>query len=139
MLRISGSTTKLLLCVFYVVFFVTVTISKLCQDSRSGFLSSLPRPVDGAVVTSKNERDVDCVVTFQTESILERFMLRFELLAVDCNDRLVVYDGAHAIGNSKVSMEVFEWVALAVVVVVVAVVVIVIIVTICVHNYFLWL
>jgi hypothetical protein len=32
-------------------------------------------------------------------------MLRFEELAIDCNDRLVIYDGAHAIGNHKVSSE----------------------------------
>jgi len=40
----------------------------------------------------------------QTESILERFMLRFEELAIDCNDHLVIYDGAHAIGNHKASI-----------------------------------
>jgi len=122
----------------------TVPIEKLCNgegiDSPSSpssstssgggsggsFLSTIPHPVDGAVVTSRNERDINCVVTFQvgffntfcfcsmylrgnklifsqTESILECFMLRFEELAIDCNDRLVIYDGAHAIGNHKVS------------------------------------
>ncbi len=86
---------------------VSVTIDKLCDGSPSGFLSSLPRPVDGAVLTSDNERDVDCVITFQTESILERFMLRFERLSIDCNDRLILYDGAHAIGNHRVSVVYF--------------------------------
>ncbi len=86
---------------------VSVTIDKLCDGSHSGFLSSLPRPVDGAVLTSDNERDVDCVITFQTESILERFMLRFERLSIDCNDRLILYDGAHAIGNHRVSVVYF--------------------------------
>ncbi len=86
--------------------FFAVTIAKLCRSggqTRSSFLSSIPHPIDGAVVTSSNERDVDCVFTFQTEGILERLMLRFERLAIDCNDRLVVYDGAHAIGQPKVS------------------------------------
>ena len=78
---------------------------KLCARSsqQSSFLSTLPRKVDGAVVISHNERDLDCVATFQTESILERFMLRFERLKIDCNDALVIYDGAHAIGTHKVS------------------------------------
>lgn len=29
-------------------------------------------------------------------------MLRFEKLALDCNDHLYIYDGAHTIGNHKV-------------------------------------
>ncbi len=103
--------------------FVPVPISKLCEQSPQSFLSSIPRTIDGAVVTSRNERDIDCLITFQvrtrkkqstcvavhklilsfqTESILERFMLRFEELKIDCNDKLVIYDGAHATGNHKV-------------------------------------
>ena len=72
--------------------------------------------MDGAVILSKNERDVNCVVTFQTESILERFMLRFEELQMDCNDKLFIYDGAHAIGMHKVSwkivMQLIGWFSL---------------------------
>jgi hypothetical protein len=35
--------------------------------------------------------------------VLGRFMIRFEDLKIDCNDKLViVYDGAHAIGKSMV-------------------------------------
>ena len=77
-------------------------MSKLCHRNQQSFLSSIPIPIDGAVVISRNERDVDCVITFQTESILERFMIRFEELAIDCNDKLYIYDGAHAIGSHKV-------------------------------------
>ncbi|KAG8196203.1 hypothetical protein JTE90_007930 [Oedothorax gibbosus] len=55
----------------------------------------------GAVVTSESERNVRCVVTFQTDSILQRFMLRFEHLALDCDDHLFVFDGAHEYGNYK--------------------------------------
>ncbi len=77
-------------------------MSKLCHRNQQSFLSSIPIPIDGAVVISRNERDVDCVITFQTESILERFMIRFEKLSIDCNDKLYMYDGAHAIGSHKV-------------------------------------
>jgi len=77
-----------------------ITVSELCTKSeKHNFLSNIPKPIDGAVVISSNERDVDCVVTFQTESILERFMIRFDDLKIDCNDKLVIYDGAHAIGK----------------------------------------
>ena len=80
-----------------------MTISKLCPRSgQQSFLSSIPISIDGAVVESHNERDVECVITFATESILERFMLRFERLQIDCNDMLYIYDGAHAIGAHKV-------------------------------------
>ena len=86
--------------------FVSVTVSELCTKSeKHNFLSNIPKPIDGAVVISSNERDVDCVVTFQTESILERFMIRFDDLKIDCNDKLVIYDGAHAIGKFMVSWD----------------------------------
>lgn len=30
-------------------------------------------------------------------------MLRFDMLQLDCNDHLYIYDGAHAVGEPKVS------------------------------------
>ena len=90
-------------------FFVSVPVKELCtKRDEDNFLSNIPRPIDGAQVVSQNERDVDCVVTFQTESILERFMIRFDRLKIDCNDRLVIYDGAHAIGKFMVSFFKFQ-------------------------------
>ena len=56
---------------------------------------------------SKNERDKDCTITFQTESILENFMIRFSKLNIDCNDKLMIFDGAHTYGNLVVSLEQF--------------------------------
>lgn len=44
-------------------------------------------------------RDVRCTVTFQTESILEKFMIRFLELNIDCNDKLMIFDGAHTYGK----------------------------------------
>lgn len=72
---------------------------------------------------SQNERNLDCEITFQTHSILQRFMLRyfhtpfdiprmsitslsalrFDTLSLDCNDHLYVYDGGHAAGQPKVN------------------------------------
>ena len=79
-----------------------VPINVLCQGNEGDFRQHVPRPIDGAVVESKNERDKDCTVTFQTESILEKFMIRFSHLNIDCNDKLMIYDGAHTYGNLKV-------------------------------------
>lgn len=71
----------------------------LCKNN---FLMNLYRKIDGAVLWSQNERNLECVVTFQTHSILQRFMLRFDFLQLDCNDHLYIYDGAHAVGSYKV-------------------------------------
>ena len=75
-------------------------MSDICKKY---FLRDLYRKIDGAVLTSQNERDLDCAITFQTHSILQRFMLRFDQLQLDCNDHLYIYDGAHAVGSYKVS------------------------------------
>lgn len=74
----------------------------LCKNH---FLQQLYRKIDGAVLGSQNERNLDCIITFQTHSILQRFMLRFDMLQLDCNDHLYVYDGAHAVGTHKVRIK----------------------------------
>ncbi|CAH0404549.1 unnamed protein product [Chilo suppressalis] len=73
--------------------FVSDYMDSLCKDH---FLQRQYRKLDGGVLWSRNERNLDCTVTFQTHSILQRFMLHFDLLQLDCNDHLYVYDGAHA-------------------------------------------
>lgn len=72
----------------------------LCKNH---FLQLVYRKIDGAILWSQNERNLDCVITFQTHSILQRFMLRFDMLQLDCNDHLYIYDGAHAVTAHKVS------------------------------------
>jgi hypothetical protein len=74
----------------------------LCKNH---FLQQQYRKTDGAVLRSQNERNLDCVLTFQTHSILQRFMLRFDQLQLDCNDHLFIYDGAHAVGSYKVRFQ----------------------------------
>lgn len=60
-------------------------ISELCEKSPS-FLSTY-RTIDGALILSRNEKNLHCTIKFQTNSILQRFMLRFESLNLDCNDK----------------------------------------------------
>jgi Low-density lipoprotein receptor domain class A len=69
-------------------------MAELCERSPNSFLATY-RKIDGAEVISRNDRNLDCVITFQTHSILQRFMLRFEVLNMDCNDHLYIFDGAH--------------------------------------------
>ena len=79
---------------------------KICYESRHGnFLSGIQRTVDGAVLDSRDERDEDCVITFQTESVVEKFLLKFERLQMDCNDHLYIYDGAHVAGPERVRFD----------------------------------
>lgn len=78
----------------------TVEIQGLC---KAQFMQGIYQKIDGAVLTSKNERNLDCVVTFQTLTVLQRFMLRFDRLRLDCNDHLYIYDVANAVGPYKVS------------------------------------
>ncbi|CRK87183.1 CLUMA_CG000991, isoform A [Clunio marinus] len=104
------STCKFLLFVWIIVISVTDVccelnknyhINQLCKNT---FLRQLYRKVDGATLMSQNERNLDCEITFQTHSILQRFMLRFDTLSLDCNDHLFVYDGGHAAGTPKIDI-----------------------------------
>jgi hypothetical protein len=74
-------------------------MDKLCEKPLS-FLSTYKK-IDGAEIISRNDRNLDCTLTFQTHSILQRFMLRFEVLKLDCNDHLYIFDNAHAAGAHK--------------------------------------
>ncbi|XP_044251835.1 uncharacterized protein loaf [Drosophila takahashii] len=76
-------------------------MQSLCKNH---FLQQLYRKIDGAVLWSQNERNLDCIITFQTHSVLQRFMLRFDMLQLDCNDHLLVYDGAHAVATPKIDI-----------------------------------
>ena len=79
---------------------------QICYESRQGnFLSKIQRTVDGVVLESNDERDEDCVITFQTESVIEKFLLKFDRLQMDCNDHLYIYDGAHVAGPWRVSQD----------------------------------
>ncbi|XP_034949526.1 uncharacterized protein loaf [Chelonus insularis] len=77
---------------------------KLDNICKNHFLRELYRKIDGAVLTSQNEHNLNCAITFQTHSILQRFMLRFDRLQLDCNDHLYIYDGAHAGNNFKADL-----------------------------------
>lgn len=81
-----------------------LSIDQMKTLCKTHFLQMVYRKTDGAVLWSQNERNLDCALTFQTHSILQRFLMRFDTLQLDCNDHLYIYDGAHATGVPKVSM-----------------------------------
>ncbi|RWS20010.1 uncharacterized protein B4U80_02516, partial [Leptotrombidium deliense] len=82
-------------CVSYLC--KSVIISKKCD-----FESRKYKQIDGAVITFKSDSSLNCVVTFQTANILQRFMLRFEKLALGCSDHINIYDGDLPIGQPAV-------------------------------------
>lgn len=57
--------------------------------------------IDGAVVESRGDEDrnLSCIVTFQARAFAERFMLRFDLLKLDYDDHLYIYDGVRTSGQ----------------------------------------
>lgn len=65
--------------------------------------SNVYEKIDGAVVTSRGneDRNLNCTVTFQTASILQKFILRFELLELEHNDHLYIYEGDNAVGQHR--------------------------------------
>jgi PREDICTED: similar to CG6024-PA len=63
---------------------------------------SLSRQIDGAVIISSGEENMNCTLTFQTETVLQRFMLKFEELKLDCHDHLYLFDGDIPTDKSKV-------------------------------------
>ncbi|XP_077535858.1 uncharacterized protein LOC144148150 isoform X2 [Haemaphysalis longicornis] len=80
-------------------------MTSLCGDRQTGvyLVEQIVRccpymQVDGAVLTDEGNHHPNCVVTFQTHSIFQRLQLRFERLALDCNERLVLVDGRHPDG-----------------------------------------
>jgi len=85
---------------------VTDEMQTIC---KTHFLQQVYRKIEGAVLDSQNERNLDCVTTFQTHSILQRFMIHFDRLQLDCNDHLFIFDGAHAVGQHKVCQSIILW------------------------------
>ncbi|XP_077554408.1 uncharacterized protein LOC144169228 isoform X1 [Haemaphysalis longicornis] len=84
---------------------IIVNMTSLCGDRQTGVYLVEPivrccpyMQVDGAVLTDEGNHHPNCVVTFQTHSIFQRLQLRFERLALDCNERLVLVDGRHPDG-----------------------------------------
>lgn len=62
------------------------------------------REIDGAVIISRNEKNLDCSVTFTAEYVTQRFMIRFDEFKMDCGDHLNIYDSSTAVGNARVSL-----------------------------------
>ncbi|XP_064479607.1 uncharacterized protein LOC135392846 [Ornithodoros turicata] len=61
--------------------------------------------IDGAVLTpEENFHANSCTTTFQTDSILQRLMLRFERLALNCDTHMDIFDAADAVGQRKIRL-----------------------------------
>lgn len=76
-------------------------MSTICMKEK---YTPLSKQVDGAVITSSRDENMNCTLTFQTEYASQSFMLRFEDLRLDCHDHLYVYDGDGSAGQAKVNL-----------------------------------
>ncbi|CAG0879016.1 unnamed protein product [Darwinula stevensoni] len=73
-------------------------IGTLCGRTQG---EQLFQRLQGALIYSHNEPNLTCTITFQTDSALQHFLLRFEKLELDCHDHLQIFDRANAVGKPK--------------------------------------
>lgn len=66
-----------------------VTISQLCAG-KSQF--PVTKRIEGAVLSSNADADVNCTITFKTKSTQQHFVIRFEELKLGCDDHLKMFD-----------------------------------------------
>jgi hypothetical protein len=74
-------------------------ISSICESDP---IHRLDIKIDGAVVRSDRDNNLECVITFRTDTVLQRFMLHFEKLALDCDHHLYIYDGNYELSHAFV-------------------------------------
>lgn len=68
----------------------TVSIPQLCTG-KSQF--PITKRVEGALLSSSADLDVNCTITFRTKSAQQHFIIRFEELKLGCDDHLKMFDG----------------------------------------------
>ncbi|OQR74481.1 hypothetical protein BIW11_09040, partial [Tropilaelaps mercedesae] len=78
---------------------VYLNVSEFCGSDSNPI-----RQIEGAVLASNDEKNLYCVMTFQTSSILQKLALRFERLSLGCNDHVAIFFGDHAIGRSRMDV-----------------------------------
>jgi hypothetical protein len=74
-------------------------ISSICERDA---IHRFDIKIDGAVVTSNADNNLECVISFRTDTVLQRFMLHFEKLALDCDHHLYIYDGNYELSHAFV-------------------------------------
>lgn len=77
----------------------TVYISQLCAH-RSQF--GITKRVEGAVLNSQGDSDVNCTVTFKTRTSQQHFAIRFEELKLGCTDHLKLFDSDQDYGQESI-------------------------------------
>lgn len=65
-------------------------IAQICAG-KSQF--PFTKRVEGAVLTSQSDTDINCTITLRTKSSHQHFVIRFEQLKLGCNDHLKMFDG----------------------------------------------
>lgn len=58
--------------------------------------------VEGALVSSHSDVDINCTITFRAKSAQQHFVIRFEELKLGCGDHLEMFDGDVVYGQQNI-------------------------------------
>lgn len=74
-------------------------MSQLCAGK-----SQIPswKRIEGAVISSVADSDINCTITFSTKSAQQHFVLRFEELKLGCDDHLKIFDSDLNFGQQSI-------------------------------------
>lgn len=62
-------------------FYFSVELATLCKGH---YPTQMHRKIDGAVIQSLNDKNLDCVITFSAEYVSQRFLIRFTEFNMEC-------------------------------------------------------
>ncbi|CAG0917738.1 unnamed protein product [Notodromas monacha] len=78
-----------------------VSLHSMCKGDR---LSKRRMINSGIVLWSGTDPNMNCKVTFQTGTALQHFLIRFDNLRLDCNDKLLIFDSDHSDSEPKLQL-----------------------------------
>ncbi|CAG7822043.1 unnamed protein product [Allacma fusca] len=76
-------------------------LSSLCKGQ---YPTKMHHKIDAAVIVSKNDKNLECTVTFNAEYVSQRFLIRFDDFNMDCGDKLLIYDSANDVGAHRAEL-----------------------------------
>ncbi|OXA64030.1 Complement component C9 [Folsomia candida] len=64
-------------------------IFELATLCKGHYPTQMHRKIDGAVIQSLNDKNLDCVITFSAEYVSQRFLIRFTEFNMECGAHLI--------------------------------------------------
>ncbi|CAG0913500.1 unnamed protein product [Notodromas monacha] len=78
-----------------------INLHSICKEDWLGQSEMI---TTGIVLWSDSDPNMNCKVTFQTGTALQHFMIRFDHLRLDCNDKLMIFDSDHSDSEPKLHL-----------------------------------